>query len=319
MDCAWILSSCFLLLHSIGLQAQVNVQVTGLIGQEVILPCTFHRSDPNKRIVKILWIKDGDGLVVAFKFKSETFVSDPNFKLLEPSWSNAALQILQVHAKDEGDYMCKVTVSPDEIFRSSSSLFVKAMPQNSAEANTEVIANGEEQTVATCVSANGRPPSQITWQTSIPGNVMTTMTSNTNGTYTVVSQYAMVPTSYANKLPITCIINHDLINTSIPLKLSVLYTSGGLDGGAIAGIVTGVLGFAIAIIIALVLLLLRITNKPIMELEYADDMPPSNTYERTMPTFQVEDRSVALESHYEQLKHSDTSVYYILMPGQGRR
>ncbi|XP_068097525.1 nectin-2 isoform X1 [Hyperolius riggenbachi] len=213
-----------LLLLCAGLQAQVNVQekLTGLIGQEVILPCTFRSNDPNIRVSQIMWMKDGRSVAV-YSPQHGTHVTDNSFQLLEPSQSSATLRIMQARAKDEGDYTCEVTVFPDGNLKAISSLVVKAQPQNSAQANTEAIANGEEQTVATCKSANGRPPSQITWQTSIPGNVTTTMTNNTDGTYTVVSQYALIPTSYANELPINCIINHDSTDTNIPFKLSILF------------------------------------------------------------------------------------------------
>ncbi|KAM5132018.1 nectin-2 isoform 3-T3 [Mantella aurantiaca] len=170
-----------------------------------------------------MWEKDGRSIAV-YSPQHGTHMTEPsNFQLIDPLQSSAALRISSVRAIDEGDYSCEVTLFPAGNRKATTKLVVIAVPQNSAEANTETIANGEEQTVATCRSSNGRPPSHITWQTSLPGNVSTTMTNNTDGTYTVVSQYVLTPTSQADGTPITCNINHQSAVVPIPLRLSVQY------------------------------------------------------------------------------------------------
>ncbi|XP_072281364.1 nectin-2 isoform X2 [Pyxicephalus adspersus] len=222
---------CPLLLLLLGLlctvieaqQISVNDKVTGTLGQQVNLPCTISSNDPNIRVSQIMWEKGGSSIAV-FSPQHGTHVSEPtNFQLIEPSASSATLRLPSVRAADEGNYTCEVTFFPAGNRKATTKLVVSAMPLNFAQANTEAIANGEEQTVATCRSSNGRPPSQISWQTSLPGNVTTTMTNNTDGTYTVVSRYVMTPTSQADRMPITCVITHESVEVPIPLKLSVMY------------------------------------------------------------------------------------------------
>ncbi|KAM5132017.1 nectin-2 isoform 2-T2 [Mantella aurantiaca] len=204
-------------------QIAVKDKLTGIIGQEVTLPCTISSNDPNIHVSQIMWEKDGRSIAV-YSPQHGTHMTEPsNFQLIDPLQSSAALRISSVRAIDEGDYSCEVTLFPAGNRKATTKLVVIAVPQNSAEANTETIANGEEQTVATCRSSNGRPPSHITWQTSLPGNVSTTMTNNTDGTYTVVSQYVLTPTSQADGTPITCNINHQSAVVPIPLRLSVQY------------------------------------------------------------------------------------------------
>ncbi|XP_073458234.1 nectin-2 isoform X1 [Aquarana catesbeiana] len=208
------------------IQAQeisVNDQKTGIIGQEIDLPCTISSNDPNVHVSQIMWEKGGNSIAV-YSPQHGTHISDPKtYQLINPSQNSATLRISSVRAINEGEYSCEVTLFPSGNRKATTKLAVIAVPQNSAEANSEATANGEEQTVATCRSSSGRPPSLITWQTSLPGNITTTMTNNTDGTYTVVSRYVLTPTSQADGMPITCNINHESTMIPIPLKLSVKY------------------------------------------------------------------------------------------------
>lgn len=209
------------------LQAQevsVTSKLTGIIGKEVILPCTFTSTDPSVRVTQIMWVKNTTSLAV-FSPHLGIHLNDPTrFQLVDPSQSSATLKISPVQYTDEGEYVCEVTTFPGGNVKATTSMIVKAIPQNSAEANTEVVAGDQEQAVATCKSANGRPPSRITWHTSIPGNVSNNMINNTDGTYTVVSQYLLTPTWTADGMPVTCIITSESQDDSIPLRLSVQYT-----------------------------------------------------------------------------------------------
>ncbi|XP_063798673.1 nectin-2 isoform X2 [Pseudophryne corroboree] len=204
-------------------QVSVKDKLTGFIGQEVILPCTITNQDPNVHVSQIMWMKDGVN-VVAYSPVLGTHPSDAaHFQLLEPSENNATLRILNVRATDEGEYVCEATTFPHGNRNAATALTVKAMPQNSAVVSSGVVAGDQEQVVATCRSANGRPPPGITWQTSLAGNVSNTVTNNSDGTSTVVSQYLTKPTWTADGMPILCIINYESTETPIPLKLSVQY------------------------------------------------------------------------------------------------
>ncbi|XP_069803632.1 nectin-2 isoform X2 [Dendropsophus ebraccatus] len=205
-------------------EVSVTDKVTGFIGKEVILPCTFTSTDPSVRVTQIMWMHGSTSLAV-FSPHLGIHLSDPSrFQLVEPSQSSATLKISPVRYTDEGEYVCEVTTFPGGNVKATTTMVVKAIPQNSAEANSGVVAGDQEQAVATCKSANGRPPSRITWHSSIPGNVSNSMINNTDGTYTVVSQYLITPTWLADGMPITCIVNDESSDYSIPLKLSVQYS-----------------------------------------------------------------------------------------------
>ncbi|XP_075046838.1 nectin-2 isoform X2 [Mixophyes fleayi] len=216
------------------LQAQqvlVRDQLTGIIGQEVILSCMITSKDPNMHVSQIMWMKDSLNLATYSPHLGEHLSDTTRFKMINPTQNNVTLSILQVRASDEGEYVCEVTTFPDGNRKATTTLTVKAVPQNSAEANYGVVANDQEQVVATCKSANGRPPSRITWLTSLAGNVSTIMTNNSDGTSSVVSQYLLTPTWNADGMSITCVINYESTETPIPLKLSVQYSPmGGVEG-----------------------------------------------------------------------------------------
>ncbi|KAM8927772.1 nectin-2 [Pelodytes ibericus] len=209
---------------SVVLQAQevtVKDKVTGFLGKEAILPCTFKLSDESQHVSQVVWTRDGKNLA-AFSPQHGVHVQDSRI-FLDPSATSASLRITSVSASDEGVYTCEVTTFPAGNRRGSSVLTVQAVPQNSAQA-VPVVAGDNEVTVATCRSANGRPPSRITWQATLSGNVTTEVTNNTDGTYTTVSSYKMAPSWTADQAKISCIITYESTETPIPLIISVQYS-----------------------------------------------------------------------------------------------
>ncbi|KAM4704073.1 nectin-2 isoform 1-T1 [Rhinophrynus dorsalis] len=204
-------------------QVSVTDKLTGTLGQEVTLPCTFTSNDPKVRVTQIMWFKNGTNIAV-YSPQHGTYVTDPKrFQLQAPTQSSTIFTISPLIAADEGEYVCEVTTFPGGNRKESTRLSVRAVPVNSAEA-VPVVAGEQEVTVATCTSANGRPPSQITWGANLPGNVSTTMTNNSDGTFTIVSHYRLIPTWTADGQHITCLIAYEAKETSIPLVLSVQYS-----------------------------------------------------------------------------------------------
>ncbi|KAG8567649.1 hypothetical protein GDO81_013728 [Engystomops pustulosus] len=209
------------------LQAQdvtVTDKMTALVGKEVIFPCTFSSKDPKVRVTQIMWMNSTVSLAV-YSPHLGIHVNDPTrFQLVDPSPTSVTLKISRVYYTDEGEYSCEVTTFPDGNLKAFTKLTVKAIPQNSAEAKSGVVADDQEKVVATCKSANARPPSQITWHSVIPGNISNTITNNTDGTSTIVSDFIMTPTWTTDGMPVTCITNYDSTDYPIPLKLSVQYS-----------------------------------------------------------------------------------------------
>ncbi|XP_056398387.1 nectin-2 isoform X1 [Hyla sarda] len=209
------------------LQAQevsVTSKLTGIIGKEIVLPCTFTSTDSSVKVTQIMWMHGSTSLGVYSPHLGIHLSNPSHFQLVEPSNTSATLKIYPVVYTDEGEYTCEVTTFPGGNVKATTTMVIKAIPQNSAEANPGVVASDQVQAVATCKSANGRPPSRITWHASIPYNESTDMVNNTDGTYTVVSKFLITPTWIADGMPVTCIINDDSSDYPIPLKLSVQYS-----------------------------------------------------------------------------------------------
>ena len=69
-------------------------------------------------------------------------------------------------------------------------------------------AQSRKTTVATCVSANGKPTSVIKWDTLLKGDFDFKETRNANGTVTVRSNYMVTPNSKMHKMRLTCIVRY---------------------------------------------------------------------------------------------------------------
>lgn len=68
----------------------------------------------------------------------------------------------------------------------------------------------EKVLVATCTSANGKPPGVLSWETRLKGEAEYQEVRNPNGTVTVVSRYRLVPGREAHLQPLACIVNYHL-------------------------------------------------------------------------------------------------------------
>lgn len=82
-------------------------------------------------------------------------------------------------------------------------------------------AQKRKMTVATCVSANGKPPSVIKWDTRLKGEATFQETRNQNGTVTVRSNYVVVPSRETHKQKLTCIVTYrnERITDSVVLNV----------------------------------------------------------------------------------------------------
>lgn len=86
-----------------------------------------------------------------------------------------------------------------------------------------------KMTVATCVSANGKPPSVITWETDLNGESNTQEIRNADGTVTVQSDYLVVPSREIHQQLLTCVStyndeqNTDSVTLNIQCKKPAIY------------------------------------------------------------------------------------------------
>ena len=104
-------------------------------------------------------------------------------------------------------------------------LFPAAKPTNWIEGTHAVLrarkGQDEKVLVATCTSANGKPPSVVSWETRLKGEAEYQEIRNPNGTVTVISRYRLVPSREAHRQSLACIVNYHMDRFWESLTLNV--------------------------------------------------------------------------------------------------
>ncbi|KAM5131907.1 nectin-1 [Mantella aurantiaca] len=238
-----ILMAC--VFQGIGTQmVLVNDTVSGFVGTDVILHCSFVNPSPNIKITQVTWQKSTNGSkqnVAIFNPSMGVSILPPykgRVLFQNPSIRDGTLQINQLQLGDEGAYICEFATFPTGNRESQLNLTVFARPINRMDVTSKLlVANplrNDKIVVATCTSANGKPPSTITWETNLKGEAVYQEIKSDNGTVTVISQYKLVPTREAHQQPLTCVINYqterDTKNTTINVQYAPQVSIEGFDG-----------------------------------------------------------------------------------------
>lgn len=239
----------FLLLAAIlpVFQAQtvtVDESLSAFIGTSVVLRCTFVNNDPTIKITQVTWQKATNGskqnIAIYHPTMGESVL--PPYKhrvsFRNPSLSDATIEMSRLELMDEGVYICEFATFPTGNRESQVNLTVFARPVIEAELSPHIITaradHPRKMVVATCTSANGKPPGIISWETKVKGENVVKESRNQNGTITVTSEYRLVPSREAHKQPLTCVVNYQMDRTTRALVLNVQYepevTVEGFDG-----------------------------------------------------------------------------------------
>ncbi|XP_055516547.1 nectin cell adhesion molecule 1b isoform X3 [Leucoraja erinacea] len=239
----------FLLLAAIlpVFQAQtvtVDESLSAFIGTSVVLRCTFVNNDPTIKITQVTWQKATNGskqnIAIYHPTMGESVL--PPYKhrvsFRNPSLSDATIEMSRLELMDEGVYICEFATFPTGNRESQVNLTVFARPVIDAELSPHIITaradHPRKMVVATCTSANGKPPGIISWETKVKGENVVKESRNQNGTITVTSEYRLVPSREAHKQPLTCVVNYQMDRTTRALVLNVQYepevTVEGFDG-----------------------------------------------------------------------------------------
>ncbi|XP_072449560.1 nectin 1b isoform X3 [Chiloscyllium punctatum] len=222
----------------------VDDSVSGFIGTNVTLSCTFTNNNPNIKITQVTWQKATNGSkqnIAIFHPTMGVSVLPPHkgrVSFKKPSLDDATIQLFNLELSDEGVYICEFATFPTGNRESQVNLTVFARPVNDAELSPNTITAragfSGKIVVATCTSANGKPPGIITWETKVNGEAVVKEFHNQNGTITVVSQYLLVPSREAHQQLLTCVVNYQADRTTSMLTLNVQYepevTVEGFDG-----------------------------------------------------------------------------------------
>ncbi|XP_043847761.1 nectin-1 isoform X3 [Dromiciops gliroides] len=245
--CWWAFALSLATLFLPGLQAQVvqvNDTVSGFIGTDVVLHCSFSNPLPSVRITQMTWQKATNGS------KQNVAIYNPNMGVsvlapyrervtfLQPSFTDGTIRLSRLQLEDEGVYICEFATFPTGNRESQLNLTVLAKPTNWMEGTKKTLRARTGQTekvlVATCTSANGKPPSTVSWDTRLKGEAEFQEIRHPNGTVTVISRYRIVPSREAHRQLLACVVNYQLDRFSESVTLNVQYepevTIEGFDG-----------------------------------------------------------------------------------------
>ncbi|XP_064208606.1 nectin cell adhesion molecule 1a isoform X3 [Anguilla rostrata] len=229
---------------------QMDASKWGFVGSQVELRCLFVNSNPPVKISQVTWQKflNGSkqnvaianpslGVSVLPPFKDRVSFKQPAVRHHTPSLEDTTITFSNLRLSDEAAYICEYTTFPAGNRENMVNLTVLARPMTVMTLSAPTIvarSSNRKMTVATCLSANGKPPSLITWDTRLKGEASVQETRNDNGTVTVLSSYVVVPSRAAHKQRLTCVVSYRNERITDSVVLNVLYepevTVEGFDG-----------------------------------------------------------------------------------------
>ncbi|XP_062868058.1 nectin cell adhesion molecule 1a [Trichomycterus rosablanca] len=231
--------TAFLISGTSGQTVQTEGDRSGYVGAQVELRCHFANSKPPVKISQVTWQKflNGTkqnvaianpalGVSVLPAFKDRVRFKNPAVRQRTPSLEDTTIIFNDLKLSDEASYICEYTTFPAGNRESMVNLTVYARPMIQTSLPTPTIVAGSKDqkiTVATCVSANGKPPSVITWDTELDGEAKTLEIRNDDGTTTVRSDYMVSPSRKAHQQKLTCISTYNDEQFTESVVLNVQY------------------------------------------------------------------------------------------------
>ncbi|XP_049339616.1 nectin cell adhesion molecule 1b isoform X3 [Astyanax mexicanus] len=222
-----------------GQSVQMDLVKSGFVGSMVELRCQFMNSKPPVKISQVTWQKFFNGtkqnvaianpalgVSVLPPFKDRVSFKHPAVRQRTPSLEDTTIVFNSLRLSDEAAYICEYTTFPAGNRENTVNLTVYARPVTRMTLTTPtIIARGQKRkmTVATCLSANGKPPSVIKWDTKLKGEPTFQETRNPNGTVTVRSNYVVVPSRETHRQKLTCIVTYHTERFTDSVVLNVQY------------------------------------------------------------------------------------------------
>uniref|UniRef100_A0A3Q3FM33 Nectin cell adhesion molecule 1a n=1 Tax=Labrus bergylta TaxID=56723 RepID=A0A3Q3FM33_9LABR len=209
----------------------------GYVGSKVDLRCRFINSSPPVKISQVTWQKlvNGTkqnvaianpslGVSVAPPYRDRVVFKNGAVRRRTPNLEDTTITFSSLRLADECTYICEYTTFPAGNRENTVNLtvFVRPTTQMSLSTPTLVARSSNLKTpVASCVSANGKPPGTIRWETRVPGEVTTREFRNSDGTFTVQSDYILVPSKDTHKETLTCVTsyNEEVFTDSVTLDI----------------------------------------------------------------------------------------------------
>nr|XP_046171475.1 nectin-1-like isoform X4 [Oncorhynchus gorbuscha] len=222
-----------------GQSVQMDSIKSGFVGSQVELRCIFVNSNPPVKISQVTWQKflNGTkqnvaianpslGVSVLPPFKERVTFKQAAVRHRTPSLEDTTIMFSNLRLSDEAAYICEYTTFPAGNRENMVNLTVFARPLTRMTLTTPTIVarpQKRKMTVATCLSANGKPQSVIKWDTRLKGEATFQETQNSNGTVTVRSNYVVVPSRETHKQKLTCIVTYRNERITDSVVLNVQY------------------------------------------------------------------------------------------------
>uniref|UniRef100_A0A8D2DF29 Ig-like domain-containing protein n=1 Tax=Sciurus vulgaris TaxID=55149 RepID=A0A8D2DF29_SCIVU len=230
---------------------QAPAQVSGFLGNSLILPCLLKSSEPNVQVTQVTWMRrdpDGDFHSVAvFHPQRGSSLAEPErveFVGVAADVLNASLRVSPLRVEDEASYTCQFATFPRGSRKAETRLRVLVRPNSTAEAKEVTLPppTGQPVPMACCTSTRGRPPARVSWSSLLGGSANSTLVPEpASGTYTVISLFTLVPSSEADGRNVTCRVEHESLEEPVllPVTLTVHYppevSISGYDGNWYVG------------------------------------------------------------------------------------
>ncbi|XP_051579747.1 nectin-1-like isoform X4 [Myxocyprinus asiaticus] len=221
-----------------GQSVQTDPSKSGFVGDTVELRCLFINSKPPVKISQVTWQKliNGTkqnvatanpalGVSVLPPFKERVSFKHPAVRQRTPSsLEDTTIVFNSLRLSDEAAYICEYTTFPAGNRENMVNLTVFARPVTKMTLSSPTIIARmpkRKMPVATCMSANGKPPSVIKWDTTMKGEATFQETRNPNGTVTVRSNYIVIPSRETHRQKLTCIVTYraELFTDSVILNV----------------------------------------------------------------------------------------------------
>ncbi|XP_069395881.1 nectin cell adhesion molecule 1a isoform X1 [Paralichthys olivaceus] len=209
----------------------------GYVGSKVDLRCRFVNSFPPVKISQVTWQKlvNGTkqnvaianpslGVSVAPPYRDRVTFKNAAVRRRTPTLEDTTITFSSLRLSDESTYICEYTTFPAGNRENTVNLTVYVRPTTQMSLSTPTLvarSSNLKTPVATCISANGKPPGIIRWETKVPGEATTREYRNSDGTFTVQSDYILVPSKETHKETLTCVTsyNEEVYTDSVTLDI----------------------------------------------------------------------------------------------------
>ncbi|ROL52218.1 Nectin-1, partial [Anabarilius grahami] len=223
-----------------GQSVQTDPSKSGFVGDTVELRCLFINGKPPVKISQVTWQKlinntkqnvatanPALGVSVLPPFKDRVSFKHPAVRQRTPSsLEDTTIVFTSLRLSDEAAYICEYTTFPAGNRENMVNLTVFARPVTKMTLTSPTIVARtpkRKMPVATCMSANGKPPSVIKWDTALKGEATFQETRNPNGTVTVRSNYIVLPSRETHRQKLTCIVTYRAERFTDSVILNVQY------------------------------------------------------------------------------------------------